>query len=365
MLFARSTFAVSLMFVAALDPLATVGTAWSDDVLPLPVEKQLRVIGVGSCCHQDKPMPIWSAVGQAKPDLFLYIGDNIYGDSSDMAVLEAKYAKLFATPSFKQFRQTCPIWAVWDDHDYGINDGGAEFAKRAESQAVFLKTFSEPADSPRRQREGLYDARMFGPEDARVQIILLDTRYFRGPLKRVKRERIQGSRLAGAYVPNTDTTSTMLGETQWNWLEEQLRQPATIRVIASSIQVLPEDHGFEKWANLPLERDRLFALIKKTNATGVLFVSGDRHMAEISRQEVDTVGYPLYDLTSSSLNSAFGYSNDHNRHRLGAPYHETNFGTLQIDWQGDDTVIQLRIHDERGKVVVREDVPLRSLRPRQ
>jgi alkaline phosphatase D len=74
-----------------------------------------------------------------------------------------------------------PVLAVWDDHDYGANDAGAEYPMKAESQRMFLDFFGVAGDSPRRRRPGIYDARVFGPPGRRVQVILLDLRYFRSP----------------------------------------------------------------------------------------------------------------------------------------------------------------------------------------
>ena len=65
------------------------------------------------------------------------IGDNIYGDSEDVAVLREKYGMLGAEPGFQTLRMQTPVLATWDDHDYGINDGGAEFVSKVESQKAF------------------------------------------------------------------------------------------------------------------------------------------------------------------------------------------------------------------------------------
>src|SRR5207248_5884086 len=222
----------------------------------------LERIAFGSCAHQDKPQPIWESIVAAKPQLFLFIGDTIYADTRDPKVMKEKYDKFAAVPGWQKLKETCPVYATWDDHDYGQNDAGAEYPKKVESQKLFLDFFDEPADSPRRKREGVYDAKVFGPSDKSVQVILLDTRYFRGPLKKIKGKGSQ-------YVPSTDKTSSMLGEAQWKWLEEQLKVPATVRLLVSSIQLVAEDHPYEKWMNLPHERERLYKLLKDTKATGV------------------------------------------------------------------------------------------------
>ena len=155
-----------------------------------PAAQPLHRIAFGSCATQARPQPIWDAVVATRPELTFLLGDNIYADTLDMNVMRAKYAKLAAMPGFQLLRKTCPIFATWDDHDLGANDAGGEYPKKDESQKIFLDFFGDPADSPRRHRPGVYDAKVFGPEGKRVQVIMLDTRYFRSPLKRKDRARV-------------------------------------------------------------------------------------------------------------------------------------------------------------------------------
>lgn len=199
-------------------------------------------------------------------------------------------------------------------------------------------------------------------------MILLDTRYFRSPLehRKVRRDPTLGH--PGHYRPSHDVERTLLGEAQWAWLAEVLRRPADVRVIASSIQVVAEDHGFETWANLPFERRRLLETIRTAGAEGVLFVSGDRHLAELSvldheRAAPDSaadVGYPLVDLTSSSLNRPSTWRNEVNRHRRGSPYFEVNFGTIEVDWE--TARLTLAIRGAGGQVLLRHELLLDDLR---
>ena len=121
-----------------------------------------------------------------------------------------------------------PLLATWDDHDFGMNDAGADFSQRSASQEEFLRFWGIPTSSPRWNRPGVYDSKLIGPKGQQVQVILLDTRYFRSPLRKGAQRRI-----AGPYVPDVDTTKTMLGEVQWAWLEEQLRVPAELRLMVT------------------------------------------------------------------------------------------------------------------------------------
>ncbi|HZT80453.1 MAG TPA: alkaline phosphatase D family protein [Gemmataceae bacterium] len=323
-------------------------------------EKPLRRIAFGSCADQERPQPIWGRVVAAKPDLFLFIGDTVYADTTDMDVMRAKYKKLADLPGWQKLLSTCPVMATWDDHDYGKNDAGAEYPKKKEAQQVFLDFFHEPKDSPRRKQEGVYTAKVFGPPGRRVQVILLDTRYHRSPLKK----RARPSQGEGPYVANTDTSATMLGEAQWKWLEQQLKVPAEVRLLASSIQVVAEDHGYEKWMNMPRQRERLFNLIRDTGAGGVVILSGDRHLAELSQMDAG-VGYPLYDLTSSGINQAAlkWRKLEANRHRVATMNRGNNFGLVAIDWDHPEPRVRLQIHDEEGDITIQEKVPLKVLRP--
>ena len=310
----------------------------------------------GSCIKQDQPMPIFDAILDERPELFIFLGDNIYADTTDMAVMRAKYAKLKADDGFARLLETCPVLATWDDHDYGANDAGADYARKDESQKIFLDFWGDAADSPRRRRPGVYDAKVFGPPGRRVQVILLDTRYFRSPLAKGER------RVGGPYLPADDESLTLLGAAQWKWLAEQLRTPADVRIIATSIQCAASDAGQETWSNLPHERQRLFDLIAETKAGGVVLISGDRHWAELSAVD-ENVPYPLYDLTSSSLNQPHprGTPTENEHRALPPTYHHANYGAIEIDWNAADPEINLLVKDVAGRVVIEHAIELSEL----
>jgi alkaline phosphatase D len=320
----------------------------------------LSRIAFGSCVHQNRPQPIWDAVCATKPEVFLFLGDNIYGDTKDMAELKAAYEKLGKQPGYQKLKATCPILATWDDHDYGWNDAGADYPKRVESQQIFLDFFGEPKESPRRRQEGIHSAAVFGPTGKRVQIILLDTRYHRSPLKK-RGKFIPGE---GPYVVNTDPAATILGPAQWQWLEQQLKVPAELRLLCSSIQVVPEDHAWEKWMNFPPERARLYKLIKDTGAGGVIVLSGDRHLGELSMMDAG-IGYPLYDLTSSGLNQANKKWRKHekNSRRVATMNFGNHFGLVSIAWGKKDPLIALQLRDEDGDIIIQQKVALSLLQP--
>ncbi len=351
--------------IAEAIPPATTKPATTKPATPAPttttaIEQPLERIAFGSCATQARPQPIWDAVAATKPELLLLMGDNIYADTTDMAVMRRKYAQFAAMPGFQKLRATVPILATWDDHDLGKNDAGADYPKKEESQKEFLDFFGDSPNSPRRKRQGVYDAKVFGPEGKRVQVIMLDTRYFRSsPLLRKDKHRPD----EGPYIPNPDPSTTMLGEDQWTWFKDQLKVPAQLRLIVSSIQVVAQDHGWEKWMNLPLERERLFRTLKESQVDGVLFLSGDRHLAELSMMDAG-LGYPLYDITASGFNQAFRAWRPYepNQHRVATMNWGDNFGTIQIDWNRPDPLLRLQIRDVQGEVVIQQKVWLSTLK---
>ncbi len=332
--------------------------------------RTLTRIGFGSCSKESKPQPIWDAILAEPFDLFMFLGDNIYGDTRDMAVLSEKYAKFGREPGFVRLRNTTPIVAVWDDHDFGENDAGGDYPFKEESRQRFFEFWGEPADSPRRGRDGVYASYVFGPPGKRVQVILPDLRYNRTPIMTLdlaganyddwaKAKENAGLLVPGPYARNPDHAATMLGERQWQWLERQLEVPAEVRLFASSLQVLADFPGWEGWINFARDQQRLIDLIRRKGANGVVFLSGDTHYAEMSKLDVN-VPYTLWDLTSSGITEVWPVTPP-NANRVSEVLREVNFGVIDIDWQGPRTRLTLSIRDVAGRTRMSFEIELASL----
>ena len=332
--------------------------------------RTLMRIGFGSCAESSKPQPIWDAINERQFDLFVFLGDNIYADTRDMAVLRAKYAELAAQPGFARLRESTPVVAVWDDHDFGENDAGGDYPRKEESRQVFLDFWNEPAGSPRRDRDGVYASYVFGSPGKRVQVILPDLRYNRMPMRTLElggadyetwaEARVAaGLEMPGPYLRNPDHKATMLGERQWQWLERQLAVPADLRLFGSSIQVLADFTGWEAWACFARDRERLIDLIRRKNASGLVFLSGDIHYAELSKLDVN-VPYTLWDLTSSGLTEEWRVPTP-NANRASEVVADANFGFIDIDWEGTSTRVSLGIVDAKGKTRMSWEMALATL----
>lgn len=345
--------------LALLTHLSASASAQESRTPPAPspiVNPTISRIAFGSCSTQDEPQGILRTVLEWDPELFIYMGDNIYGDTRDMQVLQQRYDTLGRRPEFQQLRAKVPLIATWDDHDYGENDAGREYPFKQQSKEIFLKFWQEPPDSARRKHDGIYTSYRFGEPGSgqSLQIILLDTRTFRDPLFRSP----QGS-WKNDYLPDLDPQKTLLGDAQWAWLKERLQEPADLRIIGSSIQFAHEHNGWESWTNLPRELLRMVELIRETKAAGVLFISGDVHWGELSRLQAPNC-YPLYDLTASGLNHDWDRL-EPNGNRLGEACMDFHFGMLEITWSKTPSV-QLRIHDMTGRSRVRRTVRLSELK---
>jgi alkaline phosphatase D len=322
------------------------------------IDQPLRRIGFDSCFDQNNPQQgIFNAIVADRPDLFIFGGDNVYCRMPySLASLREAYAVAATSVALQRLRASVPHMAIWDDHDYGINDGGAEFAGKHESKAEFLQFWKVPAGDPRRSREGLYYAESFGPADRRVQVIVLDVRWFRSPWKVTDQRNAPGKE---RYVPDDEASKTMLGEAQWRWLEEQLRQPAQVRLIVSGIQVVAEGHGWERWGNFPREREKLYRLIAATRAEGVVLLSGDRHVGGIYR-ETRATAYPLFEMTSSGITHTWREAAEAGPNRIGELFTELHFGIVDIDWEAQ--ALSFSIKDIEGKVRRNQSIRFNELK---
>ncbi|KAJ7523524.1 hypothetical protein O6H91_18G052800 [Diphasiastrum complanatum] len=362
-------------------------SSFRDSQLPL------TRIAFGSCSNQSAPQPIWTAILDFRPQLFIWLGDNIYADSKRpmkffgkertagpwknvprfIPATEEEMAKMYNEarniPGYLELKKTAQVIGTWDDHDYGLNNAGKEFSGKKASQKLMLDFLEEPHDSLRRVQEGVYTSYLFGPSGKQIKVVLLDTRYHRDS-------------------PFTD--GTILGETQWKWLEKELSDStAQVHLIASSIQVLGNFSATiqplflaESWSNFPKERKRLFNLLSALKVRGIIFISGDVHFGEINRYDC-AIGSPLYDVTSSGLTQAIEQTvpsflaiisrfaawlmpttmrvyNSACRYK-SCVYGKQNFGTLEIDWSADPVTIHAEVRDVLGKSALSQNITLAEL----
>tara|TARA_Y100000994_G_scaffold196111_1_gene165741 strand:- start:210 stop:1208 length:999 start_codon:yes stop_codon:yes gene_type:complete len=298
------------------------------------------VLGFGSCITEKRDQPIWKAIEKENINEFFFMGDNVYGDSKDGLLKEMEISYMKQKDMFPKWLYTKKLNAIWDDHDYGKNDGGAEYPLKEQAQRLFLEFWNVDKDDARYSQKGIY----FNEEKVilnnKINLIALDTRYHRSSLDQEDKP----------YYPTTDETKTMLGKDQWKWFEEILKIDSDIIIIVSSIQVLPTNHIFEKWHNFPHERSRLLGLLKFTNKP-VIILSGDRHKAGLYKKD------NIIEITSSSLNKPISrplsmiwdiFSKESDELLIRDMYYQENYGLLKI-LPNKKMIIQLK--DMEGKEI--------------
>ncbi len=301
-------------------------------------------IAFGSCNKTEIENPLWDDILAANPDLWIWGGDNIYADTEDMQALRKMYVDQDNVPGYAALCAKIPIIGTWDDHDYGLNDGGVEFSAKDESQQEFLDFMDVPQKSPRRSRKGVYAVHDYKTKKGTIKVLVLDTRYFRTALT-------PDNETKKRTKPNVYGEGTVLGEEQWQWLKDQLTSSkADFNIIVSSIQVLSNEHGFECWGNFPHEVDRLERMIADSRAKGVFILSGDRHISEFSKTNVKSLPYPLIDFTSSGLTHAYkDFSGEPNPFRVGEVVFTESFGLLHFDFESKE--VQFQIVGDNGKIL--------------
>lgn len=338
-----------LFLIAASAQDIKVNEKFANTARKLDTKNTLQTIAFGSCNNQSKNQEMWKHVVVNKPDLWIWLGDNIYADTKKPQVMADKYSLLKNNLDYRRLLACAQVIGTWDDHDFGWNDAGKEFGMKKQSKRLLLDFLDVPKNAAVRNREGVYQSFVFGETGKKVKIIMLDTRYFRDPVERTSGRNKK-------YLANKE--GDVLGEKQWAWLEKELtNSDAQINIIASGYQIIAKEHRFEKWSNFPKARARLFKLLQKTKSTMPILMSGDRHMAELSRTTLVGLENPLFEITSSGLTHTWKEKRkEANQYRVGDLVIEKNFGILKIDWSGKQPKVSVEVRGLRNQLFLRKDL---------
>ena len=306
--------------------------------------QEILTLGFGSCLHQDRSMAILKTIEKKELDLFMFIGDNVYGDQKDgeLDKLIRTYKQQYN--NLENFLKNVSTEFIWDDHDFGLNDGGSDYRYKDRAKELFLETWKIPSQDPRRLRDGLYFDKMIEKNGLKVHLIFLDNRSFKSEWKLTDEFNKEGKE---RYVKDFDPDKTLLGKKQWQWLKDKLNEDSDIKIILSSLQILSLGHGWESWDKLPLERERLFNLIDESNVSNLFILSGDRHRGGFYSFKTDD-NNDIYEFTSSSLNLPIPFNTEEKGPlRIGSTYRKANFGVFRIF---EDKVV-MELTSDKGKVV--------------
>jgi alkaline phosphatase D len=292
-------------------------------------------IAFGSCARIQigDRQPVFDAIAAMEPDLFLWLGDNIYADSDAEAAFNDMYGRQRSVGSLQPLLRSVPQLAIWDDHDFGYNDSDGSNPVKDMTLRLFRQWWANPAsglpDTP-----GVFFRHSFGP----IDIFMLDGRYYRDK----------------PADPDTPT-KTMLGADQKAWLKRELKDSrATFKILASGTGWSSAERDGDSWAKYRHERDEILDYIRDNRIFGCFGISGDVHMGEANCVPwSESGGYDFYDLVSSGLAQMLSpkFIDQDPEVRLRAPWvGSANFGLLDFRFN-PEPVVEMSVRNVIGGAV--------------
>jgi alkaline phosphatase D len=279
---------------------------------------------------------IFDAIEQKRPDLMLWLGDNIYLREVDFGSKSGIYNRYNHTrqlPEMQKLLKSCPHYAIWDDHDFGPNDSNGSYIHKDWTWQAFQDYWANPSYGLSSTQKPNGITCMFQWSD--IDFFLLDNRFFKVA------ENVVGQK------------HTILGEAQINWLIQALKTSrAPFKMVAMGGQFLNSEGVFENYAVMPEERQSMLDALDKNEITGVVFLTGDRHSTELSMTTLPG-GAWVYDLTTSPLTSgAHDMSKEQNANRVaGTLVGQRNFSTLDFSGPRKKRQLSITVWDNQGKAL--------------
>ena len=361
---AETGFAVHLP-ITALDP----GTRYTYDVVvngrpvarPYPTafataplwqwrtDPPAVTVAIGSCAYVNEPVydrpgtpygsdyAIFGTIARMRPDAMVWMGDNIYTREVDWwtpAGIDRRYRHTRSLPELQPLLAATAHYATWDDHDYGPNDADRSFVHKGASLDLFRRYWGNLS-------YGLPDVPgVFGQfQIADAEFFLTDDRYHRAP----------------DGFPTDDPDKDFFGADQTRWLIDALvTSKAPFKFVVVGGQVVNPVAVYETMATYGRARQRLLDEIARRRISGVVFLTGDRHMTELQRLERPGAP-PLYDFTSSSLTAGSSRPSpeetDSPTRVPGTLVTAHNFGTLSLSGPRTDRTLTMRTYGVDGALL--------------
>lgn len=297
----------------------------------------------GSCAYTNEPafdrpgkpygsdQGIFDVIADHQPDMMLWLGDNIYLREPDWGSRTGflhRYTHTRSAPELQRLLRSTHHYAIWDDHDFGPNDGDGSFVHAPLAREAFDLFWPNPTNGVPGV-EGITTAFSY----ADVDFFLMDDRTFRVP-------------------PDVITDEpAMLGKAQLDWLIRALKySDASFKLVAVGSQVLNPAPIFENYATFIAERAELIERIEVEGITGVVFLTGDRHFTSLNALELAD-GRVLYDLTSSSLTAGVYPNKDVDPLLVpGTVVEAHNFSKLTFSGPAGDRTMIMEVFDAHGEL---------------
>ncbi|MFZ4057278.1 MAG: alkaline phosphatase D family protein [Ferruginibacter sp.] len=304
----------------------------------------------GSCAYFNEPVydrpgkpyggdsSIFETMATKSAAFHLWLGDNWYTREVDYSApwgLNYRASRDRSFPILQAFMASMPQYAIWDDHDFGPNDGNGSYIFKDESRKVFMNYWLNPSYGE--EGKGIYTR--FSYSD--VDFFLLDDRFFRS-----------ADDLPDSVNGKPNERKIMYGAQQMKWLENALATSnATFKIIATGSQVLNPNSPFDCVKHFPVDYSNLMSMLSINKINGVMFLTGDRHHTEIIAQERKD-DYTLYDITVSPYTSgthSFSGIEKNNPARILGIDQLQNFGQISVSGKRGDRVLKTEFYGIKGE----------------
>ena len=266
----------------------------------LAVDAPSATLAIGSCADEKEgTQKLLRTIAALHPDAVAFIGDTPYIDTTDLARQRKRYGEFFSQPGMAEWLSSTPLAAVWDDHDFGLNDTDGRLKGKERSLQAFREWHANASFGT--GTEGVYHRLRLGP----MEVFLLDTRWFARTARCTAADAVDPV-MVGSADATTAGGWTLLGQAQWAWLRDGLSaSTAPIKIIVSSmvfnssVRPLKTDY----WGMYPEEYARLMRLVRDVPG-GVVLVSGDVHTSRLLlHPTAATAGRDLWEIVSSPMHA--------------------------------------------------------------
>jgi alkaline phosphatase D len=299
-------------------------------------QNDITRIALIGCHKQNEPAPALEYFADVlKPDFAIWLGDNVYADTdTDPMHILRQLEILEQKEGFQRLRATVPFFVTWDDHDYGLNNAGAEYIFKEESKHIFRKFWKLENEIPE-NHDGIYYASIETlPNGKTIQFLMVDGRF--------NNER---------YLPDVKKKEAdILGENQWRWLENELKKPADVRLFVTGQQVLLNKmNRWEAWSKVGRSQERLDDLLARLNVNNLVFLTGDQHTAEVLKS-LKKMKYKTFEIMACGINQTERPGRAPNR--VAGPDKTLHSAPiLEIHWDEQNPFIEIKNHDVENKSI--------------
>ncbi|MBX7227765.1 MAG: alkaline phosphatase family protein [Chitinophagales bacterium] len=283
---------------------------------------------------------IFDHMAAENADCMLWMGDNVYLLPFHLRKEKRVFRKNLDVRTkmkpYKHLINSQVNYSIWDDHDFGPNNGDSRFPGKLTTDKIFNAMWPNP--TPPESEHGRYYS--FVHED--IEIFMLDNR---------------------SNKINQDSSNIYLGKEQLEWLQQSLKaSKASFKIIVNGGQIIARFRGTECMRYYKDEFNSLFDFIRTEHINGVVCLSGDIHHTELLK-DTTLCDYPIYELTSSPMTSMPSKGNpQHPQLVPGTLVDGTrSYAIISVTGIGSNRKLVLEAKSKKGEVFWQREITLEEV----